>query len=73
MRKSGTVPETMHNRVREVRETRGWTQLQLAEQMGVSRKTVNTLESGALNPSTFITLKLVRALGVSFEQLFWLD
>ncbi len=41
--------------------------------MGVSRKTVNTLESGALNPSTFITLKLVRALGMPFEQLFWLD
>lgn len=63
----------MHNRVREVREAHGWTQLQLAERMGVSRKTVNTIESGALNPSTFITLKLARALERAVEELFWLD
>lgn len=62
----------MHNRVREVRESKGWTQLHLAEQMGVSRKTVNTIESGALNPSTFIALKLGRALGEPLEHLFWL-
>lgn len=63
----------MHNRVREKREAMGWTQLQLAERMGVSRKTVNTIESGALNPSTFITLKLGRALDVPIEELFWLE
>lgn len=63
----------MHNRVLEERAAAGWTQLQLAERMGVSRKTVNTIESGALNPSTFIALKLARALGTSIEQLFWLD
>lgn len=65
--------EAMHNRVREVREARGWTQLHLAEVMGVSRKTVNTIESGALNPSTFIALKLGRALNEPLERLFWLD
>lgn len=63
----------MHNRVREIRESKGWTQLHLAEVMGVSRKTVNTIESGALNPSTFIALKLVRALDEPLENLFWLD
>lgn len=63
----------MHNRVREVRERKGWTQLQLAELMGVSRKTVNTIESGALNPSTYISLKLAHALGEPIERLFWLQ
>lgn len=65
--------DALHNRVRELREARGWTQLQLAERTGVSRKTVNTIESGALNPSTFISLRLARALGETVEQLFWLD
>lgn len=63
----------MRNRVLEERAAAGWTQLQLAERMGVSRKTVNTIESGALNPSTYIALKLARALGTPIEQLFWLD
>lgn len=67
------MTEILRNRVREVREAKGWTQLQLAEVMGVSRKTVNTIESGALNPSTFIVLKLVRAVGQSVERLFWLE
>lgn len=67
------MAEVLRNRVREARESRGWTQLGLAERMGVSRKTVNTIEGGALNPSTFITLKLVRALGVPVERLFWLE
>lgn len=59
--------------MREVREAKGWTQLHLAEAMGVSRKTVNTIESGALNPSTFIALKLVRAVDQPVERLFWLE
>lgn len=63
----------MHNRVRQVREAKGWTQLQLAELTGVSRKTVNTIESGALNPSTVISLRLARALDEPVQHLFWLD
>lgn len=63
----------MRNRVMEGRTAAGWTQLQLAERMGVSRKTVNTIESGALNPSTLISLKLARALETPVEQLFWLE
>lgn len=63
----------MRNRVRVERDAAGLTQLQLAERMGVSRKTVNTIESGTLNPSTFIALKLARALATTVEHLFWLD
>lgn len=63
----------MRNRVPERRAAAALTQLQLAERMGVSRKTVNTIESGALNPSTFIALKLARALQTTIEDLFWLE
>ena len=58
------------NRVREAREAKGWTQAQLAERIGVSRKTVNTVENGVFVPSTVVALKLAVALGTSVEALF---
>ena len=60
----------LSNRVREAREARGWTQAQLAERIGVSRKTVNTVENGVFVPSTVVALKLAAALGTSVEALF---
>lgn len=64
------MPEVVANVVREVRTARGWTQLELAEQAGVSRKTVNTIENGSLNPSILIALKLARALETPADALF---
>lgn len=58
------------NRIREAREAKGWTQAELAAQIGVSRKTVNTVENGVFVPSTIVALKLARALGRSVEDLF---
>ena len=49
--------------LKEIREARGLTQAQLAETIGVSRKTINTVENGVFVPSTLIALKLARALG----------
>ncbi len=66
------LTEALGNRVREAREAAGWTQLQLAERMGVSRKTVNTVENGVFVPSTIVALKMARALGRTVEELFWL-
>ena len=60
------------NRLRETREALGLTQGQLAERVGVSRKTINTVENGVFIPSTVIALKLARALGESVEGLFYL-
>ena len=65
------MPE-LANRLREAREAKGWTQAQLAERIGVSRKTVNTVENGVFTPSTVIALKLARALGEPVEGLFTL-
>jgi putative transcriptional regulator len=64
------LPERLENRVREVRELRNLTQAQLAELIGVSRKTINTVENAVFVPSTVIALKLARALGEPVEALF---
>lgn len=53
-----------------MREAKGLTQAQLADLIGVSRKTVNTVENGVFVPSTVIALKLARALGQTVEALF---
>lgn len=65
------MPE-LANRLREARERRSWTQAQLAQTIGVSRKTVNTVENGVFVPSTVIALKLAAALGKPVEALFFL-
>jgi putative transcriptional regulator len=64
------LAETLGNRLREAREAKGWTQAELAERIGVSRKTVNTVENGVFVPSTIVALKLAAALGCTVEELF---
>jgi len=50
----------------------GLTQAELALMVGVSRKTINTVENGVFIPSTILALGLARALGVTVEALFTL-
>jgi putative transcriptional regulator len=64
------LADQLRNRVREAREAKGLTQAQLADLIGTSRKTVNTVENGVFVPSTVIALKLARALGEPVERLF---
>lgn len=59
-------------KLREARTEAGLTQAQLAELIGVSRKTINTVENGVFVPSTTLALKLARALKTSVEELFFL-
>ncbi len=56
-----------------MRSEAGLTQADLAEQVGVSRKTINTVENGIFVPSTLLALKLARALGAPVEAIFFLD
>ena len=60
------------SRLREERTRRNLTQAQLAELVGVSRKTINTVENGIFIPSTVLALRLARALGTTVEELFQL-
>jgi putative transcriptional regulator len=61
------------NKLRAARDAKGWTQAELAAAIGVSRKTINTVENGVFIPSTLVALKLAEALGLSVEELFFLD
>jgi putative transcriptional regulator len=67
------MAERLGNRLRELRADRDLTQAALAELVGVSRKTVNTIENGVFIPSTLLALKLARALGEPVEALFFLQ
>jgi len=67
------LSEGLANRLRELRDAKGWTQADLAARIGVSRKTINTIENGVFVPSTVIALRLARAFGRTVEQVFSLD
>ena len=67
------MADLLRNRLREARETSGLTQAELASAIGVSRKTINTVENGIFIPSTLLALKLARALGRPVEDLFSLE
>jgi putative transcriptional regulator len=67
------VTERLANRLKELRAQRGITQAELAELVGVTRKTVNTVENGVFVPSTILAIKLAAALEVNVEALFWIE
>ena len=58
------------NRLKELRTEAGLTQAELAVQIQVSRKTINTIENGVFVPSTILALRLSEALGVPVERIF---
>ena len=60
----------MKNRLRVLRAERGWSQVDLAEALGVSRQTVNALENGRYDPSLPLAFKLGRTFGLQIEQIF---
>jgi putative transcriptional regulator len=67
------MTDRLINQLRDARSVAGWTQAELAERVGVSRKTINTVENGVFIPSTVLALKLARALGRAVEDLFRLE
>jgi putative transcriptional regulator len=64
------MSETLLNTLKDERERLGLTQAALAERVGVSRKTINTVENGVFVPSTILALKLAAALDRPVEGLF---
>lgn len=65
--------DTLANRLKEARTEAGLTQAELADLVGVSRKTINTVENGVFVPSTLLALKLAAVLGTRVEKLFWVE
>ena len=64
--------ERLTNTLKVHRARMEWTQEELAGRVGVTRKTINTVENGVYVPSTYLALKLARAFGASVEDLFQL-
>ena len=60
----------MKNRLEELRNQRGWTQQELADQVEVSRQTIISLENGRYNPSILLAFRLAKIFSVTIEQLF---
>lgn len=58
------------NSVREKRATKGWSQKELAERLGVSRQTVNAIEVGKYSPSLPLAFTLARIFEEPIENLF---
>lgn len=61
------------NRLKDYRAEAGLTQAELAERVGVSRKTINTIENRVFTPSATLALKVARALGRPVESIFFLE
>jgi putative transcriptional regulator len=58
------------NGVRELRQRKGLSQGQLADAMGVSRQTINSIEVGRYTPSLGLAIALARFFGCPVEELF---
>lgn len=63
----------MKNNVKVQRAIANWTQQELAERVGVSRQTINALESDKYIPSTVLALKIAKAFGKQLEEIFFLE
>ena len=60
----------MRNRLKELRADKNWTQAQLAKKLGVSRQTVNAIETEKYDPSLPLALKIARLFQQQVEDIF---
>lgn len=63
----------MKNRLKVLRAENNWTQEDLANRLGVSRQTINSIETGKYDPSLPLAFKLARLCGKSIEEIFQPD
>jgi len=58
-------------RLKAARAALDWSQQRLAEEVGVSRQTINAIEKGEYNPTIRLCIAICRALGKTLDELFW--
>ena len=63
----------MKNRLKVARAEKDITQEDLAKLIGVSRQSINAIESGRYVPSTVLTLTMARVFGKAVEEIFMLE
>jgi len=67
------MAQTITNRVKELRSERAWTQQQLAEAVGVSRQSINSIERNRYVPSLPLALKFAEVFECTTEAIFTLE
>lgn len=67
------MPPVIENRVKELRIERGWTQQELAEAVGVSRQSINSIERDRYVPSLPLALTFARVFARSTDEIFTLE
>jgi putative transcriptional regulator len=60
----------VNNRLRVLRAARGWSQGELAQHLGVSRQTINAIETGKYDPSLPLAFKIARLFRRPIEEIF---
>jgi putative transcriptional regulator len=60
----------MNNRLKELRGERGWSQGDLGDRLGVSRQSVNAIETGRYDPSLPLAFRIAELFGLAIEQVF---
>jgi putative transcriptional regulator len=63
----------IQNRVKELRTTRGWTQQELADAVGVSRQSINSIERERYVPSLMLALTFAKVFGISTDEIFTVE
>jgi putative transcriptional regulator len=63
----------IRNRVKELRLAKDWTQQQLADAVGVSRQSINSIERDRYVPSLLLALTFARVFGTSTDSIFVLE
>jgi putative transcriptional regulator len=63
----------MKNKLRELRTAREWSQSDLADRLGVSRQTVNAIETEKYDPSLPLAFKVAHLFKMSIEEIFEMD
>jgi len=61
------------NNIRKIRQERLITQIKMAEDLQVTRQTINAIEKNKYNPSLELALKLIQYFDVPIEELFYLE
>ncbi|MEL7729806.1 helix-turn-helix transcriptional regulator [Citromicrobium bathyomarinum] len=60
----------MKNRLKVLRAERNWSQQALAEELGVSRQSVNAIETGRYDPSLPLAFQIAEVFGLAIEEIF---
>lgn len=67
------MPPTVRNHIKKLRTERGWTQQELADAVGVSRQSINSIECDRYIPSLPLALLFARVFKASTDAIFTLE